>query len=90
VRRAETEDARQFGPSRHYRYSHDGWGRSISISKAAGTDVAAEKARMAKRHPLGRVGRDTDVANAVLFLASDAAAFMTGSEVVVDGGMTAT
>ena len=60
------------------------------ISKAAGTDVAAEKARMAKRHPLGRVGRDTDVANAVLFLASDAAAFMTGSEVVVDGGMTAT
>lgn len=60
------------------------------LSKAAGTDVAAEKARMAKRHPLGRVGRDTDVANAVLFLASDAAAFMTGSEVVVDGGMTAT
>ncbi len=60
------------------------------ISKAAGTDVAAEKARMAKRHPLGRIGRDTDVANAVLFLASDAAAFMTGSEVVVDGGMTAT
>ena len=60
------------------------------LSNAAGTDVAAEKARMAKRHPLGRVGRDTDVANAVLFLASDAAAFMTGSEVVVDGGMTAT
>jgi NAD(P)-dependent dehydrogenase (short-subunit alcohol dehydrogenase family) len=35
------------------------------------------------------MGRDTDVANAVAFLASDAAAFVTGSELVVDGGMTA-
>ncbi|HOY78551.1 MAG TPA: glucose 1-dehydrogenase [Hyphomonadaceae bacterium] len=59
------------------------------ISKAAGTDAETEKARMAKRHPLGRVGKDTDIANAVLFLASDASSFMTGSEVVVDGGMTA-
>ncbi len=60
-----------------------------TISKAAGTDVEAERARMARRHPLGRVGRDTDIANAVLFLAGDTSAFMTGSEVVVDGGMTA-
>lgn len=59
------------------------------IAKAAGTDVEAEKARMARRHPVGRVGKDTDIANAVLFLASDASAFMTGAEVVVDGGMTA-
>lgn len=43
----------------------------------------------ASRHPLGRMGRDIDVANAVAFLASDAAAFVTGSELVVDGGMTA-
>jgi 3(or 17)beta-hydroxysteroid dehydrogenase len=40
-------------------------------------------------HPLGRFGRDADVAAAVAFLASDDAAFMTGSEMVVDGGMTA-
>lgn len=59
------------------------------ISKATGVDEAAERARMARRHPMGRVGRDTDIANAVLFLASDASSFMTGSEVVVDGGMTA-
>ena len=65
-------------------------GAASLIAKAAGTDVETERARMAKRHPLGRVGRDTDVADAVLFLASDASAFMTGSEVVVDGGMTAT
>jgi len=64
-------------------------GAIATISKARGADEASERARMARRHPLGRIGRDTDVANAVLFLASDAAAFMTGSEVVVDGGMTA-
>ena len=59
------------------------------ISKATGKTIEAERERMARRHPLGRLGRDTDIANAVAFLASDAAGFMTGSEVVVDGGMTA-
>jgi NAD(P)-dependent dehydrogenase (short-subunit alcohol dehydrogenase family) len=44
---------------------------------------------MVRLHPVGRFGRDTDVANAVLFLVSDAAAFMTGSELIVDGGLTA-
>ena len=64
-------------------------GAISTISKVAGTDAQTERARMARRHPLGRLGRDTDIANAVLFLASDPSAFMTGSEVVVDGGMTA-
>ena len=45
--------------------------------------------RFVSFHPMGRLGRDIDIANAVAFLASDNAAFMTGSEVVVDGGMTA-
>ena len=40
-------------------------------------------------HPLGRLGLPADVANAVVFLASDDSAFMTGAEVVVDGGLTA-
>ena len=39
--------------------------------------------------PLGRYGQPIDVANAVLFLASDEAAYITGAEIVVDGGYTA-
>jgi 3-oxoacyl-[acyl-carrier protein] reductase len=40
--------------------------------------------------PLGRMGEDDDVANAVLFLTAPASSFITGANIVVDGGMTAT
>lgn len=39
--------------------------------------------------PLGRFGTPEDIANGCLFLASDESAWMTGSELVIDGGMTA-
>jgi NAD(P)-dependent dehydrogenase (short-subunit alcohol dehydrogenase family) len=39
--------------------------------------------------PLGRLGTPEEVANAIVFLASDQASFITGSELVVDGGLTA-
>jgi NAD(P)-dependent dehydrogenase (short-subunit alcohol dehydrogenase family) len=39
--------------------------------------------------PIGRVGRPEDVAEAVLYLASDASAFMTGTPLLIDGGFTA-
>jgi 2-deoxy-D-gluconate 3-dehydrogenase len=39
--------------------------------------------------PLGRVGQPEDVVGAVLFLASDAARFITGDSLKVDGGWTA-
>ena len=55
----------------------------------AGGDVEALLAQRQKRIPLGFMGDGRDTAAAVLFLASDDARFITGTEVVVDGGMTA-
>jgi 3-oxoacyl-[acyl-carrier protein] reductase len=46
-------------------------------------------AQISRRTPLGRLGESEDVAAAVLFLASDAARFVTGHVLVVDGGLTA-
>ena len=40
-------------------------------------------------HPIGRYGQPIDIANGVLFLASEESSFMTGSELVIDGGYTA-
>ena len=40
-------------------------------------------------HPMGRLGKPEEIANAALFLASEEASFITGSSLVVDGGYTA-
>jgi len=60
-----------------------------AIAEADG--VAQEMAHnaMAREHPLGRMGEAADVAHGVLFLASDEANFITGTELVIDGGYTA-
>jgi NAD(P)-dependent dehydrogenase (short-subunit alcohol dehydrogenase family) len=66
-------------------------GQEVVTSFSAAAQVGDNEARtrLAQLHPLGRLGHETDVADAIVFLASDKAAFMTGSEVVVDGGFTA-
>jgi 2-hydroxycyclohexanecarboxyl-CoA dehydrogenase len=56
------------------------------MMKIFGTPEALEK--IAKGIPLGRVGTPVDIANAVLFLASDRANFITGQTISVDGGYT--
>ena len=55
----------------------------------SGGDVDALLASRQARIPLGFMGDGRDTASAVLFLASDDARFITGTELVVDGGMTA-
>ena len=50
---------------------------------------AAQRESSIARHPMGRVGRPEEVAYGVLYLASDEASFVTGSELVIDGGLTA-
>ncbi len=54
-----------------------------------GGDVDALLAARQRRIPLGFMGDGRDTAAAALFLASDEARFITGTEIVVDGGMTA-
>jgi 3-oxoacyl-[acyl-carrier protein] reductase len=48
---------------------------------------AQRRARVAKETPLGRNGRAEDVANAIVFLSSNAAAFITGEYIAVNGGL---
>jgi len=55
----------------------------------AGGDVEALLKQRVARIPLGFMGDGRDTAHAALFLASDEARFITGTEIIVDGGMTA-
>ena len=47
------------------------------------------RAALVPKHPIGRLGQPADIADAALFLASDESRFMTGADLVVDGGYTA-
>ncbi|MEX1146974.1 MAG: SDR family NAD(P)-dependent oxidoreductase [Sphingomonadales bacterium] len=61
-----------------------------NIQKKALGDDAAQIEALAASIPMGWIGEPADVANCVLFLASDESRYITGAELTVDGGMTAT
>jgi len=67
------------------------WQRSDwwnGFAESVGGDEAAFAA-LEKGTPMGRMAQPSEVARAILYLASDDAAFVTGSELVIDGGFTA-
>ena len=53
------------------------------------SDPVAARAALVARQPMGRLGTPEEVAAAALYLASDDAAFITGTALVIDGGLTA-
>ncbi len=68
-----------------------GWVRTqpaIDFLEAA-EDPAAEEQRVKDLHPLKRIGKPSDIGALVAFLASDEASYITGTEIVIDGGITA-
>lgn len=70
---------------------HPGWVATDMVidgmAQVPGGDDLLDQLRL--RHPIGRFGEPEEIAHAVLFLASDEASFITGAELVVDGGYTA-
>ena len=58
-------------------------------NKYADGDYAGFVKRRDEQVPMGKMGESWDVAYAVLFLCSDEAKYITGTEIVVDGGLTA-
>ena len=62
----------------------------VDIVKSRHAKNEAEaRAVLAAQHPIGRIGRPEDIAAGIAYLASDDAAFVTGSSLVIDGGYTA-
>lgn len=52
-------------------------------------DAAEARQKLVDLHPIGHLGEPNDIAYGILYLASDESKFMTGSELVIDGGYTA-
>ena len=87
---------RIFSKSAAIQYAHEGIrvnsvhpGPIITPMTEARRSDEVVRQRMISRIPLGRYGESEDVAYGVLYLASDESSFITGSELVIDGGWTA-
>lgn len=80
-----SQDALTYGPD-HIRVNsvHPGTIKTPMVAAVPQDVLEALK----RKHPIGYIGEPEDVANAVLFLASDEARFITGAHLTVDGGYT--
>ncbi|MBM3948853.1 MAG: glucose 1-dehydrogenase [SAR202 cluster bacterium] len=69
---------------------HPGWA-DTPLARKVMVDIMADGTHdyRPERTPLGRLARAEEIANAILFLASDEASYVTGTEFIVDGGVTA-
>ena len=65
------------------------WTPMVQGFTSATPDQVAARQKLIDLHPLGHLGEPDDIAYGILFLASDESKFMTGSELVIDGGYTA-
>lgn len=80
--------ALSLGPAVRVNCISPGWVDVTALAKSARRKPAILSALDHAQHPAGRVGRPEDIAAMVLFLTSDAAGFITGQNIVIDGGMT--
>jgi NAD(P)-dependent dehydrogenase (short-subunit alcohol dehydrogenase family) len=59
------------------------------LKDSGATDIEAARTEVGELHPLGHMGEPDDIAWGVVYLASNESKFMTGAELVIDGGYTA-
>jgi NAD(P)-dependent dehydrogenase (short-subunit alcohol dehydrogenase family) len=93
VRIMSKTDALQYGPQGiRVNSVHPGfiWTPLVEdFIQDQGQEVEEGRKALADRHPIGRVGRPEEIAQGILYLASDESSFVTGAELVIDGGYTA-
>lgn len=89
--KAAAVEAAQTGLGIRVNSVHPGYIETPMVMDGVKAQAEPDKAveMLKAKHPMGHLGQPEDIASAVVYLASDETKFMTGSEVVVDGGLTA-